>query len=146
MKWPICLFIGRHVTKDMSRPSFTNAKMQSNPIIYFWSQSFKAVDFCQLVCSDALFTQTQRNFSIQILLHKKIVTLRVRIASFWKEAVLLQIGNVIAALPRAKDKKPLHHDKKTWQTRWVWHIKQFWVIESPWDMTRSYPTRFVITV
>ena len=35
-----------YVTKDVSRYK----QMPSNPIISFWSQSFKAVDFSQLVC------------------------------------------------------------------------------------------------
>ena len=64
-------------------------QMQSNPIISFQSQSFKAVDFSQLLCSDVLFTQTQRNFSIQISPHKNRNAIWVRIASIWKEAVLL---------------------------------------------------------
>ena len=71
------------------RTSFVLYKqMQSNPIISLWSQSFKAVDFSQLVCSDVSFIQTQRNFYIQISLHKNYNVTWVRIASFWKEAVL----------------------------------------------------------
>ena len=52
----------------------TNGSLQivNNPIISFWSQSFKAVDFSQHVCSGVSFTQTQRNFTIQISLHKKL--------------------------------------------------------------------------
>ena len=63
-------------------------QMQPNPIISFWSQSFKTVDFSQLVCSDVFFTQTQWDFSIQISHHKNHNATWVRIASFWKEAVL----------------------------------------------------------
>ena len=49
-------------------------QMQANTIISVWSRSLKAVDFSQLACSDVSFTQTQRNFCIQISLHK-IITL-----------------------------------------------------------------------
>ena len=65
--------------------------MQSNPISSFCSQSLKAVDFSQLVCFGRFVIQTQRNYSIQISLHKKNNATWVRIASFWKEAVLLTI-------------------------------------------------------
>ena len=63
-------------------------QMQSNPVFSFSSQSFKAVDFSQLVCSNVLFTQTQRNFSIQISIKENYNATWVRKASFWKEAVL----------------------------------------------------------
>ena len=38
-------------------------------------QSFKAVDFTQLVCSDVLFAQTQINFPIRFRFVKKDITL-----------------------------------------------------------------------
>ena len=41
MPWIMCLVLYK--------------QMQSNPIISFWSQSCKAVDFSRLVCSDILF-------------------------------------------------------------------------------------------
>ena len=71
MKWPICVSDGWYVTKDVSRYK----QMQPNPIISFLSQSFKAVDFRNLSVLDVLFIRTQRNYSIQISLHKKNITL-----------------------------------------------------------------------
>ena len=47
------------------------------------------VDIFQLVCSDILFTQTQRNFFMKISLHKNYNATWVRKASFGKGAVLL---------------------------------------------------------
>ena len=58
-------------TDDMSWRTYlvVYKQMQSNPIISFRSQSFKVVEFSQLVCSGILFTQIQRNVSIHSL-HK----------------------------------------------------------------------------
>ena len=45
-----------------------------------------------LVWSDVLYTQTQRNFPLEISLHQNYNATLVRIASFWKEAVLLSLA------------------------------------------------------
>ena len=42
---------------DISRKTFVVVykQMYSNPIISFWSQSFKTINFSRLMCSDVLF-------------------------------------------------------------------------------------------
>ena len=81
MSWRTCLGINK-----------------SNPIQSFLYDHnlLKQQTFLNWSVLDVLFIQTQRNYSIQISLHKKIYNATwVRIASFWKEAVLVQCGHML---------------------------------------------------
>ena len=65
-------------------------QMQSNPIISFWSQYFKAVDFSQLVYFGRfVYSNTKKLLYANFTSWKKYNATWVRIASFWKEAALL---------------------------------------------------------
>ena len=86
MKWPICVQDGWYVMKNVSRYK----QMQSNPVISFWSQSFKAVDFSQLVYfGRSVYSNTKKLLYTNFISLKNHNATWVRIASFWKEAVLL---------------------------------------------------------
>ena len=88
MKWPICVQDGWYVMKNVSRYK----QMQSNPVISFWSQSFKAVDFSQLVYfGRSVYSNTKKLLYTNFISLKNHNATWVRIASFWKEAVLLLI-------------------------------------------------------
>ena len=64
--------------------------MQSNPVISFWSQSFKAVDFSQLVYfGRSVYSNTKKLLYTNFISLKNHNATWVRIASFWKGAVLL---------------------------------------------------------
>ena len=64
-------------------------QMQLNPIISFWSQSFKAVNFSQLVCFGRfVYSNTKKRLYTNFTSYKDYNATWVRIASFWKEAVL----------------------------------------------------------
>ena len=88
------LLVGRMVGHEGHVSSFINKckKIRSFLPDHNLLKQLTFVSLC--VCSDVLFTQTQRDSSIQISFHKKNHNATwVRIASFWKEAVLFKPEN-----------------------------------------------------
>ena len=90
MKWVTHLLVGRMICHEARFSSFINKQIQSNPIISFWSQSFNVVDY--LCVQTFCLLKHKGTYLCKFYFIKRLLHYWVRIASFWKGALLYVSG------------------------------------------------------